>query len=49
MHVCAETVAATDAWLNGGEHPAPLRRLISEGRDGIIRALAARTRDVAAA
>jgi aminopeptidase N len=49
MHVNEETVAATDAWLAGEGHPAPMRRLISEGRDGVVRALAARNRDAAAA
>jgi aminopeptidase N len=39
-----ETVAAADAWLEG-EHPAALRRLVSEGRAGIVRALAAREFD----
>ena len=29
-------------------HPGPLRRLVSEGRDGVLRALAARDRDRAA-
>ncbi len=38
------TVEATDAWL-AGEHPAALRRLVSEGRAGIVRALAAREFD----
>ncbi|MEV6369384.1 aminopeptidase N [Micromonospora musae] len=40
-----ETVAATDAWLAGDGHPAPLRRLVAEGRDGVVRALKARERD----
>jgi aminopeptidase N len=44
-----ETVALTDAWLARDGSPAPLRRLIIEGRDGIIRALKARTRDASAA
>ncbi|TWF93631.1 aminopeptidase N [Saccharopolyspora dendranthemae] len=39
--VTDETVAAADAWL-AGERPAALRRLVSEGRAGIVRALAAR-------
>ncbi|MGY1708384.1 aminopeptidase N [Geodermatophilus sp. SYSU D00758] len=43
------TVAAADAWLADGSHPAPLRRLVTEGRDGIARALRARERDTAAA
>jgi len=38
------TVAAADEWL-AGEHPAALRRLVSEGRAGIVRALAAREFD----
>jgi aminopeptidase N len=39
------TIAAADAWLADTEQPPPLRRLISEGRDGIARALRARERD----
>ncbi|RRO19385.1 aminopeptidase N [Saccharopolyspora rhizosphaerae] len=42
--VTDETVAAADEWL-AGEHPAALRRLVSEGRAGIVRALAAREFD----
>ena len=41
------TVAATDAWLTG-DHPAPLRRLVAEGKDGVQRALRARACDTAA-
>jgi len=33
--------------LAGTGHPAPLRRLVGEGRDGVIRALKARQRDTA--
>jgi aminopeptidase N len=44
LHVSEATQAATDAWL-AGDHPAPLRRLVAEGRDGILRALRARARD----
>ncbi|MEV1145885.1 aminopeptidase N [Micromonospora sp. NPDC049799] len=44
-----ETVAATDAWLAGEGHPAPLRRLVAEGRDGVVRALAARAKDTQSA
>jgi aminopeptidase N len=40
-----DTVAATDAWLAQEGHPAPLRRLVAEGRDGVSRALKARARD----
>ena len=42
-----DTVAATDAWLAGDGHPAPLRRLVAEGRDGVVRALKARAKDAA--
>ncbi|KXP00551.1 aminopeptidase N [Tsukamurella pseudospumae] len=37
-------VAAADAWL-AGEHPPALRRLVLEGRAGIVRSLAARAFD----
>jgi aminopeptidase N len=37
-------VDAADTWL-AGDHPAALRRLVSEGRAGIVRALAARDFD----
>jgi aminopeptidase N len=39
------TIAAADTWLADAEQPAPLRRLVSEGRDGIARALRAREHD----
>ena len=42
--VAQSTVAASDKWLEG-EHPPALRRLVSEGRAGIVRALAAREFD----
>jgi aminopeptidase N len=42
------TLDAADAWLAGEDQPGPLRRLVSEGRDGIARALRARARDAAA-
>ncbi|MEQ4301535.1 aminopeptidase N [Plantactinospora sp. B6F1] len=42
-----ETVRLTDAWLAEPGHPAPLRRLVAEGRDGVVRALGARARDAA--
>ncbi|MEX5717444.1 aminopeptidase N [Geodermatophilus maliterrae] len=41
------TLQAADAWLAEEDHPAPLRRLVTEGRDGIARALHARQRDAA--
>jgi aminopeptidase N len=47
--VRAETVTLTDAWLARDGEPAPLRRLVAEGRDGIVRALQARAKDAAAA
>jgi aminopeptidase N len=43
--VSQETVDAADAWLAVDEHPPALRRLVSEGRAGIVRALAAREFD----
>jgi aminopeptidase N len=46
--VSEETVAQTDAWLARGGHPASLRRLVAEGRDGVLRALRARAKDTAA-
>ena len=39
------TVDAADAWLADPTHPPALRRLVSEGRAGIVRALAAREFD----
>ena len=39
------TVGLADAWLADGSHPPALRRLVSEGRAGIVRALAAREFD----
>jgi len=48
LQVSAATVEATDAWLAQPDRPAPLRRLVGEGRDGVTRALAARARDTGA-
>ncbi|ASR35023.1 aminopeptidase N [Prauserella marina] len=42
--VTQDGVAAADGWL-AGEHSPALRRLVSEGRAGIVRALAAREFD----
>ncbi|MGQ0837955.1 aminopeptidase N [Actinokineospora sp.] len=42
--VARSTVDASDGWL-AGEHPPALHRLVSEGRAGIVRALAAREFD----
>jgi aminopeptidase N len=43
-----QTLAAADTFLGTEDLPAPLRRLVSEGRDGVARALWARKRDAAA-
>ncbi len=47
QHVSEDTATATDRWLAGTGHPTPLRRLVAEGRDGVIRALRARAKDAA--
>jgi aminopeptidase N len=47
--VSEETAALTDAWLARDGHPHSLRRLVAEGRDGVVRALRARAKDRAAA
>jgi aminopeptidase N len=46
--VTDETVRLSDEWLAGDGHPASLRRLVAEGRDGVLRALRARAKDTAA-
>ncbi|MEV4642870.1 aminopeptidase N [Actinoplanes sp. NPDC049548] len=46
--VSEETVALTDAWLAAEDHSPSLRRLVAEGRDGVLRALKARAKDAAA-
>jgi aminopeptidase N len=46
--VTDETVALTEVWLARDGHPASLRRLVAEGRDGVLRALKARAKDAAA-
>jgi aminopeptidase N len=38
-------VDAASIWLEAAEHPPALRRLVSEGRAGVVRALAARVFD----
>ncbi|GAA2570421.1 aminopeptidase N [Winogradskya consettensis] len=43
--ISEETVALTDTWLAAEGHPASLRRLVAEGRDGVLRALKARAKD----
>ncbi|MGK5681313.1 aminopeptidase N [Actinoplanes sp. URMC 104] len=47
--ISEQTVALTDAWLAREGNPASLRRLVAEGRDGVVRALKARTKDREAA
>ncbi|MER5487868.1 aminopeptidase N [Streptomyces sp. NPDC002812] len=49
LQVSAETLAATDAWLASAEPNAALRRLVSESRAGVERALRAQAADAAAA
>jgi aminopeptidase N len=41
----AETVAATDAYIASAQPPAALNRLLSEGRDDVLRALRGQERD----
>ncbi|MFF5444630.1 aminopeptidase N [Streptomyces sp. NPDC012888] len=48
LQVSAETLAATDAWLASAEPNAALRRLVSESRAGVERALKAQSADAAA-
>ncbi|SEG55378.1 Membrane alanyl aminopeptidase Metallo peptidase. MEROPS family M01 [Thermomonospora echinospora] len=42
------TVARTDAYIEAGDPPPALRRLLLEGRDGVGRALRARAKDASA-
>jgi aminopeptidase N len=42
-------VDAASTWLEAGDRPAALRRLVSEGRAGVVRALAARAFDAGSA
>ncbi|MCA1221418.1 aminopeptidase N [Streptomyces sp. 8L] len=49
LQVSEETLAATDAWLAPAGRNAALRRLITESRSGVERALRARAADEAAA
>ncbi len=48
FHIEQSTVDATNAWLAEEHHAAPLRRLVAEGRDGVIRSLKARAKDASA-
>ncbi|MCX4677225.1 aminopeptidase N [Streptomyces sp. NBC_01433] len=49
LQVSEATLDATDAWLASAEPSAALRRLMSESRSGVERALKARTADAEAA
>ncbi|MFE7626184.1 aminopeptidase N [Streptomyces sp. NPDC057509] len=49
LQVSQETLDATDAWLASAKPGAGLRRLVSESRSGVERALRARAADAAAA
>ena len=40
------TLAQTDAFLAAPDLASPLRRLLGEGRDGVVRAMRARARDI---
>ncbi|GGS90282.1 MULTISPECIES: aminopeptidase N [Streptomyces] len=48
LQVSQETLDATDAWLASAEPNAALRRLVSESRSGVERALKAQAADAAA-
>ncbi|MFI0962158.1 aminopeptidase N [Streptomyces sp. NPDC021080] len=48
VHIAEETLAKTDAWLASAEPNAALRRLVSESRSGVERALKAQAADAAA-
>ena len=49
MDVSESTLDATDRFLHNPAHPAALRRFVEDGRDGLVRALAARAVDAGAA
>ncbi len=43
--ISLETVEATDAYIEAAQPPAPLLRLLTEGRDDVLRALRCQERD----
>jgi aminopeptidase N len=43
--ISAETVEVTDAYIKAADPPAALRRLLTEGRDDVLRALRCQARD----
>jgi aminopeptidase N len=47
--ISEETVRATDEYIAATDPPAALRRLLSEGRDDVLRALRCQARDRQAA
>ncbi|MET8179583.1 aminopeptidase N [Streptomyces sp. NPDC005336] len=49
LQVSQDTLDATDAWLASAEPPPALRRLVTESRAGVERALKAQAADAAAA
>ncbi|WP_155369928.1 aminopeptidase N [Catellatospora vulcania] len=48
LDVSPQTVSAAEAWLAEEGHPGPLRRLMAEGNDRVLRAMKARAKDAAA-
>ncbi|GHD99003.1 aminopeptidase N [Streptomyces alanosinicus] len=48
VQVCEETLTKTDTWLSSADPNAALRRLVSESRAGVERALKAQAADAAA-
>jgi aminopeptidase N len=49
LMISPDTIARTDAYIEENRPPATLVRLLSEGRDGVSRALRARAKDAATA
>ncbi|GAA2114207.1 aminopeptidase N [Actinomadura alba] len=47
--ISPDTIERTDAYIEGNRPPAGLARLLSEGRDGVARALRARAKDASTA
>ncbi|MEV0268077.1 aminopeptidase N [Hamadaea sp. NPDC050747] len=45
LQISQATIDASDAWLADPDRPAALRRVVMDGRDGVVRALRARQRD----
>jgi aminopeptidase N len=48
VHLERGVVQASDAVLADPSQPQPMRRVVQEGRDGVLRAIAARARDLSA-